>query len=273
MLANKQKYGHDYRSGYLENIEIDNTFSERILQEIEHPTFGEYFSKPVDIFETVIISDIHLGSKVSRTDALLDFLERVRFKRLIINGDVFDSINMRRLNRYHWKVLSRLRRLTDQENHQEVIWIRGNHDGFSDLLTQLLGVKVFNEYQFNWNDKTVIVLHGDIFDTFTSNYSWLSDVADYFYRLSIYLDPVKMRFGRWLKRNSKTFIRNTIMVRDRALNYARHKNADIIICGHTHYAEETEQNGRSYFNSGSWTDSPAHFIGITEDEIRVVPYL
>ena len=249
MSAIEPAYTHVYRSGYLENTEIDNTFSDRILQEIEHPTFCEYFSKPVEVFDTVIISDIHLGSKVSRTDALLDFFERVRFKRLIINGHVFDSINMRRLNRYHWKVLSRLRSLTDHENHQEVIWIRGNHDGFSDLLTQLLGVKIFNEYQFNWNCKKMIALHGDIFDSFTSNYSWISDIADYFYRISIYLDPVKMRIWRWLKRNSKTFIRNTIKVRERALLYARHKNADVIICGHTHYAKETQQDDWSYFNS------------------------
>ncbi len=262
-----------YHSGYLESGEGDVCFPKKILAGIGRPAFHDFFKKPVDVFETVIISDIHLGSKVSRTDALLDFLERVRFKRLIINGDVFDSINMRRLNRYHWKVLSRLRRLTDQENNQEVIWIRGNHDGFSDLLTQLLGVKVYNEYSFSWQDKKVIVLHGDIFDSFTSNYPLLSDIADYFYRLSISLDPVKMRIGRWLKRNSKTFIRNTVKVRERALAYARHKNADVIICGHTHHAEEVWQENRRYLNSGSWTDSPAHFIGLTKDEIKVLDYL
>lgn len=262
-----------YSSGYLESGEGDISFTKEILDEIERPGFREFFKKPVDIFETVIISDIHLGSKVSRTDALLDLLERVHFKRLIINGDVFDSINMRRLNRNHWKVLSLLRRLTDQENHQEVIWIRGNHDGFSDLLTQLLGIKVYNEYVFSWNSKKVIVLHGDIFDTFTSNHTLISDIADYFYRLSISLDPVKMRLGRWLKRNSKTFIRNTVKVRARALAHAQHQNADIIICGHTHHAEDVRQDGRRYLNSGSWTDNPAHFIGLTDDEISVVNYL
>ncbi len=261
-----------YRSGYLDSEEEDFSFSDKILEKIEQPTFGAYFKSPVDVFETVIISDIHLGSKVSCTDLLLDFLGSVRFKRLIINGDVFDSINMRRLNRYHWKVLSRLRRLTDQQNHQQVIWIRGNHDGFSDLLTQLLGIDVYNEYYFNWMDKRVLVLHGDIFDDFTGKYSFLSDVADYFYRLSIYLDPVNMRFGRWLKRNSKTYIRNSTKVRERALAYAARKKADIIICGHTHHAEETEQDGRLYLNSGSWTDKLVHFIGLTEDEIHVVPF-
>lgn len=262
-----------YESGYLAYTEPEkDNFPAQLLEKISDPDFEEYFGRPVTHFETIIISDIHLGSKVSRAHILVDFLETVSFDRLIINGDVFDSINMRRLNRHHWKVLSRLRALTDSQSHKEVIWIRGNHDGYSDLLTQLMGIKVFNEYSFLWNDKNIIVMHGDIFDTFTARYKLIADIADYFYRFSIYMDPVKMRFGRWLKRNTKVFIRNTQMVRSRAVAYARHKKADVIICGHTHHAEDTTVDGIRYLNSGSWTDSPAHFIGLSEDQIQVVPY-
>lgn len=265
-------YGNVYRSGFLDGQEIDSTlFADQYLERSK-PDFGEVFTTSVDIFEMVILSDIHLGSKISRTDALLKFFKEVRFKRLIINGDVFDSINMHRLNRHHWKILSQLRLLTDKKSNHEVIWIRGNHDGYSDLLTQLLGITVYNEYSFNWNSKKVIVLHGDVFDSFTGKYKLVSDIADSFYRFSILLDPIKMRLGRWLKRNSKTFIRNTIKVRERALNYAQYNNADIIICGHTHHAEEYFKDGRYYLNSGSWTDIPAHFIGITDDEMKIVPY-
>lgn len=265
---------HVYESGYL-TITENNTdiFTEQILETISVPDFSEHFGKKVKHFQTIIISDIHLGSKVSRAEVLVDFLERVSFDRLIINGDVFDSINMRRLNRRHWKVLSKLRKLTDSENHKEVIWIRGNHDGYSDLLTQLLGIKVYNEYEFYWQDKKVIALHGDIFDIFTSRYPLVADIADYLYRLSIYVDPVKMRLGRWLKRNSKVFIRNTGAVRNRAIDYARHKNADIIACGHTHHSEDFTKDSIRYLNSGSWTDAPAHFIGFTDDIVKVVPYL
>ncbi len=264
---------YKFESGYLvsgntENMEVP----EPVIRELYEPDFSEFFGKTVTHFETIIISDIHLGSKVSRARILVDFLETVSFERLIINGDVFDSINMRRLNRYHWKVLSRLRALTDTEKHKEVIWIRGNHDGYSDLLTQLMGITVYNEYQFNWNDKNVIVMHGDIFDTFTSRFPLISDIADYFYRFFISIDPVKMRIGRWLKRNTKVFIRNTQMVRSRAIQYAQHKNADLIICGHTHHAEDTTEDGIRYLNSGSWTDSPSHFIGFSGGQAQVVRF-
>lgn len=263
-----------FESGYLIESEAEvKRLSKRIVKNLPGPDSSEFFDKKVTHFDTVIISDIHLGSKVSRAPVLVDFLNKVSFDRLIINGDVFDSINMHRLNRYHWKVLSRLRILTDRENHKEVIWIRGNHDGYSDLLSQLLGVKVLNEYEFVWNDQRVIVMHGDVFDHFTSRYKWISDIADYFYRFSIYIDPIKMRLGRWLKRNSKVFIRNTQMVRSRAVAYAKYKNANMIICGHTHYAEDTVVDGVRYLNSGCWTDVPAHFIGFSGDKVQVLPYL
>lgn len=269
-----KEHQHIYQSGFLETIEYgNNSFTQSVLDKIFLPDYADYFGKPVDVFETVIISDIHLGSKVSRAEVLIEFLERISFKRLIINGDVFDSINMHRLNRYHWKVLSKLRRLTDAENHIEVIWIRGNHDGYSDLLTQLLGIKVYDEYTFNWNEKKILLLHGDIFDTFLNRFPIISDIADGFYRFSLLLDPKKKRFGRWLKRNSKMFLRNTQIVRKRAIEYAKRRNAQIVVCGHTHHVERITENGVLYLNPGSWTDSPSFFIGLTEDSIEALPYL
>jgi UDP-2,3-diacylglucosamine pyrophosphatase LpxH len=81
-----------------------------------------------------------------------------------------------------------------------------------------------------------------------------------------------MRVGRWLKRNSKTFIRNAQIVRNRAISYAQHKKADIIICGHTHHPEDIKVDNIRYLNSGSWTDSPAHFIGFSGERLEVVPF-
>jgi UDP-2,3-diacylglucosamine pyrophosphatase LpxH len=266
-------YNHIYQSGYLDMMESDaEAFADQMIRKLSVPNFAEYFGFPVDEFDTIIISDIHLGSKVTRTREIIELLSRVNFKRLIINGDVFDSINMRRLDKHHWKVLSLLRKLTNKNNQHEVIWIRGNHDGFSDLLTQLLGLKVYNEYEFSIDGKKALVLHGDIFDTFTSRFPLISEIADRFYRFSLYIDPIKMRFGRWLKRNSKTFIRNTIKVRERAIAYARHKQVDYIICGHTHHAEALTEDRITYLNSGCWTDSPSHFVGIVNKQIQVLQF-
>jgi len=48
-------------------------------------------------FDTVIISDLHLGSEVSQAGAALAFLQSIHFKRLILLGDIFADLNFRRL--------------------------------------------------------------------------------------------------------------------------------------------------------------------------------
>ncbi len=266
-------YKNVYESGFLgfdDNGILRNDCS--IPEGEAFPNFSDDFGEPVNHFETIIISDIHLGSKLSQTDMLITFLKNISFDRLIINGDVFDSINMKRLNKHHWKVLSVLRKITDKDKGKEVIWIRGNHDGFSDLLTQLLGIKVYNEFMFDWNNKKVLALHGDIFDVYTSKHPILSEVADIIYKFAISIDPVKNRISKFLKRNTKAFLRNAQIVRERSLAYAKHKNAQVVCCGHTHHQETIEEGDMTYLNSGSWTMHPATFIGFTKNKVKVAKF-
>lgn len=263
-----------FDSGYLTTESfLDGAFAERILRKIANPDFSEYFGKPVDIFDTVVISDIHLGNKFSRAQELMVLLKTVRFKRLIINGDVFDDMNMKRLNRNHWRIFSRLRELSDRHNNIEVIWIRGNHDGYFDLISKLLGIEFLPEYLFEWNGKKVLTIHGDIFDKFVSSHQLIGNIAGMLYELLLYFDSDSRKLGNWIKKNSKVFKRNLQKVREGAAAYARHKRADVVICGHTHYVEEATVKGIRYLNSGSWADTPAHFVGITDDQIKLVPFI
>ena len=52
---------------------------------------------------------------------------------------MFDSIDFRRLSKNHWKVLSLIRKLSDQI---DIIWLYGNHDGSAEIISHLLGVTV-----------------------------------------------------------------------------------------------------------------------------------
>jgi UDP-2,3-diacylglucosamine pyrophosphatase LpxH len=63
--------------------------------------------------EIVIISDVHLGSDVCQVEQLSKFLDKVSTQTLIINGDLFDSWDFRRLRKDHWKILKKLRQLSD----------------------------------------------------------------------------------------------------------------------------------------------------------------
>jgi metallophosphoesterase superfamily enzyme len=63
------------------------------------------------MLDAVVLSDIHLGSDNCQARRVCELLERIAdgelaTARLILNGDVFDSIDFHRLHKTHWKVLS-----------------------------------------------------------------------------------------------------------------------------------------------------------------------
>jgi metallophosphoesterase superfamily enzyme len=106
-----------------------------------HGPASEGCREPAD---ALIISDLHLGSDNCQAKSLAAFLKAILdgalpARQLIINGDVFDSIDFRRLKKTHWKVLSQIRHLSDKI---DIVWICGNHDGSADIISHLLGVQV-----------------------------------------------------------------------------------------------------------------------------------
>ncbi|MFN5876361.1 MAG: hypothetical protein ACK45E_08790, partial [Ignavibacteria bacterium] len=65
------------------DIDLGPEFSDPDLQPLLHV-------ERLDV-DTLIVSDIHLGSDVSRAKPLVQLLRTHTFKRLILNGDVFDG--------------------------------------------------------------------------------------------------------------------------------------------------------------------------------------
>jgi len=217
--------------------------------------------------DIVVISDLHLGSSVCQDDKLLKFLRHIETKccRLIINGDLFDHWNFKKLSDNHWKILKTIRKLSSKI---EVIWIRGNHDGPSDMISHLIGVEFLDEYWFTYGGKNFIVIHGDIFDDFLTKYPLITKIADYIYRLVQKLDP-SFYWPRLLKRGSKTFLRAVQKVKIRAKNYCATNKQNIIICGHTHMYEVDESDSVYYYNTGSWTNDPCSYLVIKQSSISI----
>src|SRR4051812_6685984 len=79
--------------------------------------------------KTLILSDLHLGSKHTATVLLREALNQTPFDRLILNGDTLHSVNLKKLDSDHWNVIDLLRRLA---RSRELILIRGNHDHKAD---------------------------------------------------------------------------------------------------------------------------------------------
>lgn len=225
------------------------------------------------MLDAIILSDLHLGSDNCQARRLCRLLESVAAeelpaRRLVLNGDVFDSIDFRRLKRRHWKVLSLLRKLSD---HLEIVWICGNHDGSAEIVSHLLGVTVVDEYVFESGGKKVLVLHGHAFDEFLDAHPFLTRLADCVYFLLQKLDRTHA-VAKFAKTSSKTFLRCAKKIEERSLEYARRKGCAAVCCGHTHHAEVNGNGKVAYYNSGCWTEWPGTYLTAAGGRIELHYY-
>jgi UDP-2,3-diacylglucosamine pyrophosphatase LpxH len=221
--------------------------------------------------DAIVISDIHLGSRVCQARQLADLLKSIEFgqiqtKRLIINGDLFDDWDFRKLKKSHWKVLSHIRKVA---GIAEVVWIRGNHDGPAEVISHLIGVEFLEEYELRSGDKRILILHGDRFDSFIAKRPILTKFADNFYRLVQRLDR-SFYLAKLLKRGSKTFLRCSEQIRDRARQHAARRGFDAVVCSHVHMEMEDREGPVEYYNTGCWTETPSCYLVVSEGQIRLV---
>ena len=224
-------------------------------------------------FDTVILSDLHLGSEVSRAHAALQMLKAISFRRLILLGDIFCDLNFRRLKKEHWKFLGYIRKLSNPKRNVEVVWVEGNHDqGLTDVMSHLVGVEVFQEYTWEFRGRRHLAIHGHQFDRFVVNNLPLSNLFMAIYLQIQKLDFGKKRFARFLERFDTAWLRLSSKVSSGALAHAEANQVQRVFCGHTHEAMHLTKNGMEYFNTGSWTQSAATYVTIGEEGVRIHEY-
>jgi UDP-2,3-diacylglucosamine pyrophosphatase LpxH len=214
--------------------------------------------------DTMIISDVHLGSEVSRPEAALATLKNHSFGRLILLGDIFDDLNFHRLSREHWELLSYIRLLTNRKRKVEVVWVVGNHDELLvDVMKYLIGSEAKKYFFWEENGRKFFAIHGHQFDYFLIHNRIMSNLATLLYKIIQKLDTKKQRLSRYIKRASKGWLRVSKDVAAGAVRMGGEKGADYVFCGHTHKALHWTLKNIKYFNTGCWTDIPSSYVTIT----------
>ena len=225
------------------------------------------------VYDTLILSDLHLGSEISRAEQATRMLRENRFRRLILLGDIFSDLNFGRLTKPHWKFLGYIRKLSNPKRGIEVVWVEGNHDrGLSNIMSHLVGVKVYEEYEWEFEGRRHLAVHGHQFDRFAVNNLLLSTVGTFLHLQLQKLDFKGKAFSRFLDRLNARWLRLSTKVAAGAMAHARLRHADRVFCGHTHQATCSERDGVAYYNSGSWTDFPPTFLTIDSDGVRIHEY-
>ena len=90
--------------------------------------------------KTLVISDVHIGSKGCQTDAILNLLKE-KYDRYILVGDIIDGWLFKKYKKFSYEHTKVIRRLLKLSKNKEIIWIAGNHDEF---LRKYLGTDVGN---------------------------------------------------------------------------------------------------------------------------------
>lgn len=224
-----------------------------------------------DFFKTIIISDIHLGTKVSKVKALNNFLKHHRCGHLIINGDLYgDKKSMRKeyWKKKHFKFFSRIQKMMDEDGTQVTI-VRGVHDEVLQAGTPLLpdNIDVVSELILDRGPKKYYVIHGDLFGhsiyrkypnlPLDGNIGKMMRWAGKFVP-GIYPDPLHLGFAGLAQYALYLQVYEKYMV-----HLAENKGCTGVICGHSHQACVKEIAKMQYLNSGDWIDS---LSALVEDE-------
>lgn len=203
-------------------------------------------------------------------------LSNYTYNRLILLGDIFDNLNFARLKKDHWNLLSIVRKLSNPKRNIDVIWVEGNHDdGLAEIMSHLIGIEVHKEYTWSLNGSKYLAIHGHQFDRFLNENVVISNIASFIYDRIQRWGSEKQTVARFLKNRSKGWLRLAKKVADGAVEYGKHKKADVVICGHTHKADTYDypEKNMKYYNSGCWTDLPSSYIVIMENgEVEVKYY-
>jgi UDP-2,3-diacylglucosamine pyrophosphatase LpxH len=221
-------------------------------------------------YRAIFISDVHLGMRSCQAPALLDFLKHIECEVLYLVGDIVDFWKFRRGPHWpqsHNDVLQKL--LRKARKGTRVVFIPGNHDdGLRDYAGMNFGgIELRRDALHDGaNGKRYLVLHGDEFDVVVRYARWLAFLGDRSYDVALALN-VPLNFvrrmlglGQWslaafLKLKVKSAV-NYIGEFEEALSTeARRRDAQGLICGHIHHANQRMIDGIHYLNCGDWVES------------------
>jgi UDP-2,3-diacylglucosamine pyrophosphatase LpxH len=235
-------------------------------------------------YQAIIVSDLHLGTKDSKAEEFIEFIEKHPTPLLILNGDIVDGWALNRGTKWkkqHTKVISKLLQLS---NTTRIIWIRGNHDEFIQefIGTHLGAIEIREDYKLDvYNTmESYYIFHGDVVDVFITKYKWLSKIGSIGYDFALTLNRWYNAYRKWRKLPYQSISQKiksgvkaaTNYINDfetTALSMAIKKGCNGVMCGHIHQPEDRVINGHRYLNSGDWVENMSAILIDNKGIIKV----
>jgi len=213
--------------------------------------------------KTLVISDLHIGSKGCNTKAIINLLKTEEYDRLILVGDIIDGWLFQRYKKFseeHSKVIRKLFKISKEK---EIIWISGNHDEFLRKYTpmQLGNIKIVDEFI----EDGIWFCHGDKYDGIIKMH-WLGMLGSIGYDAAIVIDRFLKKFNKktslskYLKDNVKAAVSFMIDFESEMTRQAKKRNCHTVICGHIHTPADKFIDDIRYINTGDWIENTSYVI-------------
>jgi UDP-2,3-diacylglucosamine pyrophosphatase LpxH len=223
--------------------------------------------------EVLVISDVHLGTFGCRADELLHYLQSVRPKTLILNGDIIDiwQFSKRYFPKSHMQVIRYITTLLSEGT--KIYYITGNHD---EMLRKFKGFKlgsfeIVNKIVLDLDGDKAWFFHGDVFDVTMKHSKWLAKLGGFGYDLLIMLNTLvnwfseklgygRLSFSKRIKNNVKGALKFINNFEETVADLALFNDYQYVVCGHIHQPKMRRIEGKDgksvhYLNSGDWIEN------------------
>lgn len=247
-------------------------------------------------YRTVILSDIHLGTKHCQGDKLLKFLKSLESKdghsyqieNLFLNGDIIDMtcMNHQIFWTEHRKILKKFLRMADK--NVRIFYIIGNHDFHlnemfkDDFDFDFNGIQFKERYIYTALDgKKYLILHGHQFDGLVRINPWLYKLGDIGYNLltsiNTFQNKIRKLFGfkewsfsHWIKTKTKNAIKFISNFESLVVQEAKKEKVDGVCAGHIHVPQDIMIEDIRYLNSGTWCELSSCIVEHMNGDMEVL---
>jgi UDP-2,3-diacylglucosamine pyrophosphatase LpxH len=240
--------------------------------------------------KTLFISDVHLGTRKSQVDKLLDVLKEYEFDNLIIIGDFIDLTALKKKfywNEDHSTVIQKILRLS--RKGVNVVYLLGNHDHFLRGLIKeeqfdinLGNILICDQYQYETSKgEKIFICHGDQFDGFIRLHPFLYVLGDFAYELSFKINKIynKLRrilgldywsLSKYLKSKVKDAIAFVNDFKYLSIQKLKETDCDSIMIGHIHTPAIEKIDDKNYYNTGDFCESCSFLYEDLEGNIKLI---
>lgn len=214
-------------------------------------------------YKTLIVSDLHIGSKGINHAAVLQVLSNVKSERIILIGDIIDGWAFNRYKKFTKDDVTVIRKLLKKSEKIPIIWIAGNHDEFirEFIPFELGNITIVDE----WIEDGVWYVHGDKYDGVVG-LKWLGKLGAVGYEFAIWVDSIFKKMGykkslsKMLKERTKEVVKFITNFESELVRQTKKRECHTVICGHIHKPADKMVDGIRYINTGDWIENLSYVV-------------